>query len=397
MKNPFQSNEPALPPEQQILINSARLELDDIAKSGIKSIILNNPNWHEILALSAQYGTQPLLNKHLSKDAFSQHIPDQVLKTLNNNVSRLSLKCHLIHSELSLFLEAVILQNIPVILLKGSFLANSIYRNISLRPMGDIDILCKKKDIERIQNLLIKKGYSQSYRKHITHEELEVHLSPYIHPNGAIIEVHTDIFPQLFCPEEYIENIWEHICPCESFATPVYSLSNEHLLLFLITHLYKHFTGIKGITLYWLCDIHEVVRQLGDKIKWDRFFKDSDLLNTAEAVSAIFQLIQAEWRTPMPETVVARVKDPIRKIPVNKIFSSKIDARMHYKIKIKYLWEIKGWKNKIKYCFCIFFPVPDYIIQEYQLNDHSFVLAYYLRHPFDVLWRAVKRLIMHRN
>ncbi len=398
MKNALQSDELMLSPEQQILVHSTRLELDDIAKSSIKSIILNNPNWQEILVLSARYGIQPLLKKQLSNDDFYQHIPGQVLETLNRNVFRLSLKSHLIHSELSLFLDSVIHENIPVILLKGAFLADSLYQDIALRPMNDIDILCQKKDIQRIDSLLVKKSYSQKDPiQHVTFEGLLPHLPSYTHPNGVKIEVHTHIFPQLKWTEEHIETIWENSPLYENSAAPIHILSLEDLLFYLVIHLHKHLTIFYGVNLYWMSDIHEIIQQFGNRINWHSFFELSDSLNATEAVRSVFQLMKTGWRTQFPTAATERITNPIKKIPLSKLFSNKIDTRKQYAETFKHLLEIRGWQNKIKFCFYNFFPTKNYIKWKYQLTDHSFIFIYYLRYPLEVLWLTAMRLTRQRD
>jgi len=398
MKNPFQSNDPALSPEQTILIHAARLELDTVARSGFETVVFNNPDWSEILALSARYGIQPLLWKHFSKDGLVKHIPQSVEQTLQGNVSRLALKAHLLHSELGLLLETVVRENIPVILLKGAFLAKNIYPDISLRPMSDIDILCPEGEIERLHNLLIRKGYSQPLSlKHETFQGMGCHLPPYVHPNGAVIEVHLHIFPEMHFSKMHIATIWDHARRDEKFPEPVYCLAYEDLLLFLIHHLHKHLKWGKGITLYWLADIHEVLVQFGGRINWDRFFKQAASLKTSAAVSSVLHLMKANWRTPLPKGIIIQAKTPVSKIHPERLFTLRVDAQQHYAQRFRHLWKVRGWPNKVRYCFSFFFPARAYIIQKYKVAEHASLTPFYLRHPLEVLWRVVRKLVLHRS
>jgi hypothetical protein len=41
--------------------------------------------------------------------------------------------------------------SIAVIALKGAFLAELVYENIGLRAIGDVDLLVKKEDLEKVQ------------------------------------------------------------------------------------------------------------------------------------------------------------------------------------------------------------------------------------------------------
>jgi len=49
---------------------------------------------------------------------------------------------------------------IKVILFKGSHLAQFVYQDIGVRPMGDIDVLVKKGDLQKAEELLLQMGYT---------------------------------------------------------------------------------------------------------------------------------------------------------------------------------------------------------------------------------------------
>jgi hypothetical protein len=140
-----------------------------------------------------------------------------------------------------------------------------------------------------------------------------------------------------------------------------------------------------------------VLVQLGGRINWDRFFKQSDALRTTKAVSSVLHLMQTEWRTPLPEGAIDRIETPVDKIHLKRLFTLKVNARQHYAQRFRHLRKIKGGRDKVRYCLGIVFPARAYIIREYQVDENAFLAPYYLRFPFDLLWRATKKLILHRN
>ncbi|MCP4365035.1 MAG: nucleotidyltransferase family protein [Planctomycetes bacterium] len=79
----------------------------------------------------------------------------------------------------------------PVILLKGAHLAQVVYSNIALRPMGDIDILVKKNDLPKAKELLLELGYTPIKEVDIaTACAYSQHISPMIKQNAPPVELH---------------------------------------------------------------------------------------------------------------------------------------------------------------------------------------------------------------
>ena len=65
----------------------------------------------------------------------------------------------LLYNELQTVLKTFNAAGIDVIVLKGAFLAELVYENIGRRAMGDIDLLVKKEDLEKVKQELIQLGY----------------------------------------------------------------------------------------------------------------------------------------------------------------------------------------------------------------------------------------------
>ena len=61
-----------------------------------------------------------------------------------------------IYHELLIVLRALNDKDIQVILLKGAHLADSVYGNIALRPMADVDLLARSGDLLKIHHMLIE-------------------------------------------------------------------------------------------------------------------------------------------------------------------------------------------------------------------------------------------------
>ena len=147
--------------------------------------------------------------------------------------------------------------DIPVIVLKGACLAETIYGNIALRSMGDVDLLVRREDMARVVQILGNLGYSAGYDYRIE-DELAVnhHLPPMKGPRQLTIEVHWTIVdaPHFAALEEKeIAKTWETRKGCGYCAgASVFMLAPEDLVLHLCVHFtMQHLCDIR-LRAYWI-------------------------------------------------------------------------------------------------------------------------------------------------
>src|SRR5215213_6110185 len=67
--------------------------------------------------------------------------------------------------DLSHVLDRFHAESIDTIVMKGIHLATAVYEHIGLRPMGDIDLLVRKTDLERARQIMLNIGYAQSQQQ----------------------------------------------------------------------------------------------------------------------------------------------------------------------------------------------------------------------------------------
>ena len=78
---------------------------------------------------------------------------------------------------------------IPTIVLKGAYVAEAVYKNIALRPMSDVDILVKKKDLPAVEKILLKLGYDPPEHPRMQNKTRYSRV-PFHKLGGIGIEVH---------------------------------------------------------------------------------------------------------------------------------------------------------------------------------------------------------------
>ena len=135
------------------------LKKDNAMPDAASLAALPPAHWRDLLALAAMQRVTPLLWHRLKQKGLDGIIPDKVSTSLREAARRNTLNNLRLNGELRNLLSDSCLENIPLILLKGIVLANTVYDNISLREMNDIDVLARPEHLERIADILTQTGY----------------------------------------------------------------------------------------------------------------------------------------------------------------------------------------------------------------------------------------------
>lgn len=208
---------------------------------------LPDADWEVVEKCAQEQGV--LWMAYLGGKCFLQQIPTQRLKSwrtaLHGGVINNDLK-NAVQAEL---LEWLAKRNMRSAILKGTS-CSRYYPFPDARPLGDIDILIDKRNMNAIDSYLRERGYSPSKRDHT------FHIGYY--GGDAVIEVHyasTDVPPN--GGGKVVAEEMEHFLDSTQVASsgeltfPV--LSDTHQALMLLLHMERHMIE-SGIGLRQLCD-----------------------------------------------------------------------------------------------------------------------------------------------
>lgn len=126
-------------------------------------------------------------------------------------------------------------ENIDFLILRGLYLAFGIYSNPGLRPMADIDILIKKRDLDRMVKILRKLGYIKSLIK-----AKRIHLCgiDFRNENNIWIDIHWDLckYEKFKGIIDMTDDFWNRVCEFNLEGIPVKTLSIEDHILYTSFH-----------------------------------------------------------------------------------------------------------------------------------------------------------------
>jgi hypothetical protein len=188
-------------------------------------------------------------------------------------------------------------QSIPVIALKGAALAETVYRNVAVRPMRDVDLLVRPEHAARAAETLERLGFSPDewYRPREWYLEHLHHLVPY-RRDRAVVEIHHRLLPPRIPLAVPLDDLWDRSVPATVASVPARVLAPDDQMLHLCLHLALS-DGFLG-ALAGLRDIAETARHHEHAIDWERLAASTGTL--ARPVRAALELSARLVNAPLP-------------------------------------------------------------------------------------------------
>lgn len=218
-------------------------------------------SWDEMLGIALRHGVAPLLHRALQSGGGLAGIPDHVRARLEEDRRAMALDNLRKYGQFRRIARALRERGIPVVALKGLHLAELVYRDISLRPMSDLDILVPRPQVEQVVAIL--RGLDYGFVEDLSGAaiamlDIKCNIG-FAHRDVDVwIEVHWSLAEP---PERYtavLEDIWRSAVPARLGDADAMVMSPEFLLLHVCAHLACNHVFL--FSLRALCDIAEILR-----------------------------------------------------------------------------------------------------------------------------------------
>ena len=277
---------------------------------------------------------------------------------------------------------AAILEGIDFILLKGAYLAASVYPSPGLRRFSDIDILIRRDDLPEACGRLADAGYEPPRGQGPAGEAVPA-VSDYLNSvacrhadGGPTLHVHwhlaNSILPKYVMGHMDMDSVWRQARP-----TPDgwWELSPEHQ----ITHLAEHALRHSFHRLILLRDIAEVIMMDGPSIRWTALVEECRRSGLTVPVYYSLFLVAARTAAPVPREVLLDLQ------PARAGFC----ARMFLKLAMKgrrfpemcnlaYLGNMSSLSSKFGFLWHIVFPPRAVLAHAYHRKEEDVGFLLYL-------------------
>ena len=318
----------------------------------------------------------PLLSRAADVEAF----PPAVAEAFERSYRCAALRNLLLLREVGRCLRAFVSASVPVIVLKGVALAEAVYGNVALRPMGDVDLLVHRGDVVRARGVIEDLGYAllgvETHPGVLTEYENEVVFRKLARPT-----LYLDLHWSLFDSPHYQDSLpmdwfWETAQPLHLDGVPSLMLGPEALLIHLCGHLALHHASAG---LLWWNDIARSVEAYGERIDWDQLIERAQQFNLLLPVRGVLTRAADEWRVPIPAAALQRMRSRQPSAEEQRVFAvlgapAPAAGRRFWND----LRAMRSWWQRLRFARTNLVPSAAYMRQRYGVR-HPLLLAVLLR------------------
>ena len=250
--------------------------------------------WAEVMALARTEGVTPLLYAALRQTGMTA--PERVGTALAQAYYGLARANTLRGLELEPVLAALSGVDVPVLLLKGMALAETLYDNIALRPMSDFDLVVHRQDVPVCQELLTGLGY-RSVDVEVTPGAFLAYRNEQIFAPPKDSQAWVELHWHLLDVPYYLRHVpmawfWETSRAHRIGSYPIQILGPEANLLYLSSHLALHhrFHGLR-----WFVDLAALTYLRRDSLDWDRIARQAQAFELLLTVRETLDRLAGYW------------------------------------------------------------------------------------------------------
>ena len=362
--------------------------MTDIAMGRVKDLIAEPLDWEGIVDSAFSENIAPLLYLNLKNLGEANLVPQETLDKLKKAYYANLARNMYLFSELRKILEAFNNKKVDTMVLKGAALANTVYGDIALRSMLDIDLLVKQEDLSCVKGIMSDLDYSVNTE--VRSEEWYIkkhgfHLAPFKHNRKSIaVEVHWNIAKKSYNID--INKWWKRAITTEIDNYTTLIPSAEDMLLHLCLHLYHQNYNVRIIK-RGICDIYETLRYYKESIDWELFEQEIHSCKIVKPAHSILYVIKEFFETG-DDSLVQINLDHIDLKFINLLKNKILKSSPFPGPFIGLYATDHGLIDKARVLFDSVFPGREVMVARYSIPSTSKrIYFYYLIRPFALLLR----------
>jgi hypothetical protein len=354
------------------------------------SPLLDDPiPWPEVAQLAHQQGVLHLI--YPAARRVDQSPPDEVGNGLRLAYLGVAAANALRFRQMAAIRAALRSQDIPVVLLKGAALAESLYGNLALRNMDDLDLLVPHGRAEESRLLLRGLGY----RPHEIEERPGTHLvyrgTEAFVPAGSYacpVGLHWHLLDTPY----YLHRVpmgwfWERTCLATVGGEEVRVLSPEANLVYLPAHLALHHR-MHGLA--WLVDLAWLVHHSRQALDWEEIVGTAQRFELLLALQATLSRLASLWpRLPLAAALerAQALRPTAHERTAYRLLTT--EPRSPFLDFFSDVWGMPDASTRLHFVAANTFPQAEYMERRYPVRSRWHLPYWYVRRLGD---GAVKSL-----
>jgi hypothetical protein len=287
----------------------------------------------------------------------------------------------IIYSELGKILTSFNEFQTPVIVIAGAALAETVYPDISQRPMSDIDLLVHESDLPRIDRILKHNNYALEI---IRADERHYHNT---HPGFTL---HIDLHTRLpYLDTTGLKDIWTRARKQRLSNTDTLILSPEDNIIYIATDAVVYHARITQTNLN---DMVFLLQEAEPNFDWMRTVKTIQQYHLKAPLYYMLDLVRQKMGVQIPEWVLQDIRPRDTQRWTLRIYQRLLKPGL---VLNDDLAPILRWITRQKRWALLqdsFIPSIDFITRRYRLTHKLLVYFYYPLRILSHIWRVSKSL-----
>lgn len=371
------------------MILSERTQALDLAS-------LSASDWQLLLKKAQGEGVAPLVYWELSRSGDISLCPKSIQDSLRAAYYSTRMNNEQILEELARLLPLFHQAGIPVVALKGICFALTIYPDVGLRPMVDLDLLVPASRLPDAARIAKETGYAETKPEAFPGlSDLLLHsvdLEKWSAPFTALELHYSLVAEKTFVYAVPVDWFWSQIGPLPVPASkpglePLLMLTPTAQVLYASAHaMLKH--GARNTSLRWYYDLDRLIRFYAERIDWDLLLSQAREFEWGSAVSAALSQTVAFFDTPIPDWVLKELANISDKN--TELIATYQEQPGTHTLEEYQKWKFLDWHGRIRMALALLMPSPAYMRWRYGLKTSWALPAYYILRWWGILRDVVK-------
>ncbi len=354
----------------------------------------SSSDWQQFARAAQVERVAPLLYHGFRHRGWPVEMPDNVRQILSQEFYNAAANGSLMFSELEHVLLGLEKHGIQVVLLKGAALAVTIYPDVALRPMADLDLLIRPSDLQAAVGVVEALGYTSEnppLRRGLEH--LFFYETNFQGGDRSLthLELHWDLVGgegSRYRPD--IGWFWAQTRPLRVGSAPALVLTpTAHFLHATVHAVLKH--GGEATRLLWLYDLHLIIAQCQD-LDWNQLVGRAQEFHWAPAVNAVLRELCQLFATPLPAWVLEALGHADDPETEDLVARMALHERSRTSGALKHL-AFLDWSSRLRWLTAVVFPDRDYMRWRYEPRHPWLCALYYPVRWADMLRDALSTII----
>lgn len=341
--------------------------------------------WDALTEEADRQGLAALCYGKLVHDGLGDRVPPGSLAQLKRLASFWTAHNLILARELAVILRDCAARHLPCMPIRGPALAEDLYGKVTLRPMGDLDLLVRREDIAEVAALLGELGFIEMDRRPGFARAFANTAEFVKQAHGWLtVEPHWSLAYPPFADRLDMEPVWRRSQRGIAVGLDTRVLSRTDLVLHLCFHL-SH--AAESAPLLWYGELARLLRRDAGAIDWPEIVRVARDTGQAPLVAAVLRTIKDLFDAPMPDTLLIELtkSPPERRAQGTRASleaslarllaeASHVDGRESFAL----LFALKGVRRKLRYAIGILFPTAAFMRLHYGQSSKPRLFYWYL-------------------